>query len=253
MRSTRFVGASLLGTGRLWRGMEILRPWILNGSSASTSSAAASPVSRSASPGKDSPSVTPDGSGPSLRGSFAHYDHATSSWRTSQVCLDGDLETWSATWPRAGTTRSGIAFQRQPLVPLTVETESGLWPTPVAQDDNKSPEAHMAMKARMPGGSRYTITSLTVMVKAVNRRLWPTPNVQGAPGAGSRDRGGRQASLPASLKDREGSGALNPTWVEWLTGFPLGWTDCGDSVTRSSRKSPSISADDCWTDDDLSW
>ena len=137
----------------------------------------------------------------------------------------------------------------------------------------------MAMKARMPGGPRYTITSLNVMVKAVNRRLWPTPNVpngghspkggmsptgmtpdgkkrqvgleqavkwpppnsrdhKGAPGAGSRERGGRQASLPASLKDSEGSGSLNPTWVEWLMGYPLGWTDCGDSATPSSRKSP---------------
>lgn len=24
---------------------------------------------------------------------------------------------------------------------------------------------------------------------------------------------------------------LNPTWVEWLMGFPVGWTDCEDSVT----------------------
>ena len=22
-------------------------------------------------------------------------------------------------------------------------------------------------------------------------------------------------------------GSLNPTWVEWLMGFPLGWTDLG--------------------------
>jgi hypothetical protein len=32
------------------------------------------------------------------------------------------------------------------------------------------------------------------------------------------------------------TGSLNPTWVEWLMGFPFEWTDCGDSVTRSSRK-----------------
>jgi hypothetical protein len=32
-------------------------------------------------------------------------------------------------------------------------------------------------------------------------------------------------------------GALNPTWVEWLMGFPLGWTDLGPSETRSSRRS----------------
>lgn len=26
-------------------------------------------------------------------------------------------------------------------------------------------------------------------------------------------------------------GQLNPTWVEWLMGFPLGWTDLSASET----------------------
>lgn len=50
-----------------------------------------------------------------------------------------------------------------------------MWPTPVSQDDNKTPEAHLAMKARMKGGPRSQITSLQVMVKATDRGLWPTP------------------------------------------------------------------------------
>src|SRR5690606_30346223 len=45
------------------------------------------------------------------------------------------------------------------------------WPTPVANDDNKSPEAHLAMKARM-GGGRKAVTSLQVMAKMAG---WPTP------------------------------------------------------------------------------
>jgi hypothetical protein len=32
-------------------------------------------------------------------------------------------------------------------------------------------------------------------------------------------------------------GSLNPTWVEWLMGFPLGWTDCEHLATPSFRKS----------------
>jgi hypothetical protein len=39
------------------------------------------------------------------------------------------------------------------------------------------------------------------------------------------------------MRKVEGSGQLNPTWVEWLMGFPLGWTDCQDSETPSSHKS----------------
>ena len=34
-----------------------------------------------------------------------------------------------------------------------------------------------------------------------------------------------------------GGGGLNPTWVEWLMGFPLGWTVLNPSETPSSRRS----------------
>jgi DNA (cytosine-5)-methyltransferase 1 len=29
-----------------------------------------------------------------------------------------------------------------------------------------------------------------------------------------------------------GGGSLNPMWVEWLMGFPSGWTDLEDSATQ---------------------
>lgn len=32
------------------------------------------------------------------------------------------------------------------------------------------------------------------------------------------------------------TGPLNPEWVEWLMGFPQGWTDCDASGTRQCRK-----------------
>jgi hypothetical protein len=37
-------------------------------------------------------------------------------------------------------------------------------------------------------------------------------------------------------------GPLNPTWLEWLMGFPAGWTDVEPSATPSSPKSPNTSA-----------
>lgn len=68
-------------------------------------------------------------------------------------------------------------------LPATGDSPSPLrlWPTPCAQEDQKSPEAHMRMKANMPGGPRSTITSLTVMVKhlhsapSASRRSSPMP------------------------------------------------------------------------------
>lgn len=47
-----------------------------------------------------------------------------------------------------------------------------------------------------------------------------------------RDKGDPTPTLPDQI-----GGPLNPPWVEWLMGFPLGWTDCADSATPSSRKS----------------
>lgn len=51
-----------------------------------------------------------------------------------------------------------------------------MFPTPVARDDGKSPEAHLRMKQRMPGGPRSTITSLSVLARAgFQQPMFPTP------------------------------------------------------------------------------
>jgi hypothetical protein len=55
----------------------------------------------------------------------------------------------------------------------TEGNECGLLPTPVANDDNKSVEAHLRMKSNMPGGPRSKITSLAVMARG---GLLPTPS-----------------------------------------------------------------------------
>jgi len=67
----------------------------------------------------------------------------------------------------------------------------------------------------------------TALADAVD--LWPTPNSRdhkGAPGRGCQARGGHQSSLPAEV-----GGSLNPQFVEWLMGFPIGYTDLGHSET----------------------
>ena len=38
------------------------------------------------------------------------------------------------------------------------------------------------------------------------------------------------------LQVGEGFGPLNPTWVEWLMGWPLGWTDLHASATDRFRQ-----------------
>ena len=61
-------------------------------------------------------------------------------------------------------------------------------------------------------------------------RLWPTPSANdnrdrgnlSTPAVQRRKEKGKQIMLSMSVSHN--SGQLNPTWVEWLQGFPLGWT-----------------------------
>ena len=79
-------------------------------------------------------------SGLNTRASFAKYDRNACLWKTSQSCLVEGLETFSDRWPRSGTMRNGIVFQRRPLADFIDEIASGsqLIPTPTACDHKGS-------------------------------------------------------------------------------------------------------------------
>ena len=204
------------------------------------------------------------------------FDRATSSWKTSQQSLLPDSAQSLETWPRAGMTVDGRAYQHRQPVPRTTVIGGGalqsvptprandaekrgrfdptnprnglpayalMWPTPVAHDDGKTPEAHMAMKARMKGGPRHTCTSLTVMVKGIEAGMWPTPTA--AASKGSCPKALTRANGRSRVNDRidhaimaSDGGLLNPTWVEWLMGWPLGHTASAHWATAKSRSKP---------------
>lgn len=176
-------------------------------------------------------------SGQSSDDSFAFLDH-DGSWRKtcqgySQLTLDGSLEAFSEIWPRAGMTRNGTAYLLQPLAPLTNETASGLWATASARDWKDTPG--MATTA----GDRNRLDQLARQVYEAERQRWSSPTARDANTLkkvmrwqGSLDKGNELIQpLPVQV-----GGTLNPTWVEWLMGYPLGWTVCVGWGTRSSRK-----------------
>jgi hypothetical protein len=100
-----------------------------------------------------------------------------------------------------------------------------LWPTPAAKERHALPgDAENFNPATQrfyrPTGHDFGIT-LGMAVK-----MWPTPKAQET-WAGVR---GPNAQGGPGLTERVG-GQLNPTWVEWLMGFPLRWTDLEPSET----------------------
>jgi len=159
--------------------------------------------------------------GEKWRGSFTKYSPDSCSWKTHQCSLLGDLDEFSETWPQWGLMRDGECWEQQTLEQNIRGTGFGLleneWPTPTCHNSNEK-GSPSEFKRDSPG--------LGTVV------LWfPTPQA-----SDNRDRGnmsnpsiqrriklGKQIMLSQSV-DRS-SGQLNPTWVEWLMGWPLEWTD----------------------------
>ena len=181
------------------------------------SSQAVSPVKTSPSPARAQDSTeNARVFGPNTHDSLASFDPATSSWRTSQLSLLGGLDEFSETWPRSGMTRSGTAYRLQPLAPLTGGTASGLWPTPrVSANENRQTKRTPSQIAGTHGRS---LAAEVCEAELTKDGLYTTPC---ADDTGHRKGKYAQGGTPLSA---QAGGKLNPSWVEWLMGFPPGWT-----------------------------
>ena len=67
-------------------------------------------------------------------------------------------------------------------------------------------------------------------------QMWPTPTTRDHKGGylGGRMRNGKvsmdtlDVAVQYTDNQQKNGGQLNPTWVEWLMGYPSGWTDLKD-------------------------
>ena len=194
--------------------------------------------------------------------SLAKYDQDSSLWKTRQCSLFGDLELFSGNWPKWGTMRNGESWERTTPAHLISETESGFWPTPKsspsgpdfaregreksggddlvtrvakwatpsARDWKDSPG--MSQTGTNPDGTlRVRTDQLARQVYAggtSTRQTFPTPRAEDSQCAGGHR--GTDDTLYGTIckpKDQKTNspGQLNPDWVEWLMGWPIGWTD----------------------------
>jgi hypothetical protein len=131
--------------------------------------------------------------GNTWRESSVKFDLISRSWKTHLCLWEEGLPLSSVILPQWGMMRDGVLWERTKPEHLTSGTESGLWPTPRANESTESRETQAAREAR-----------------------------------------GTKASK--NLTAEVGGGQLNPTWVEWLMGWPLGWTDCAASATAKFRQ-----------------
>lgn len=153
-------------------------------------------------------------------GSLARYDPDSCTWRTAQSSLLGGLDEYSGTWPRWGTTVGGELYLLPTPAPPIAGNVSGSWPTPTASLGTKG--GRITPRKGRNGGTLIEAVSL--------RQKWPTPVASmskgSSPAALTRKSGRSRENdrLDHKVMATDG-GQLNPIWVEWLMGWPLGWTD----------------------------
>ena len=168
------------------------------------------------------------------------------SWKTHRCLWDEALPWSSVTLPRWGMTRTGVVYQHPTSERPISATVSGLWPTPTTQDNIQTsgqftektgttlgyaarfwptPSATDGQRSGVMTDS-MTGQSLTQVVNTEARKSFPTPTrwdykgPNGPDGLIRKDGKSRMDQLPNVV-----GGQLNPTWVEWLMGWPQGWTD----------------------------
>lgn len=125
---------------------------------------------------------------------------------------------------------------------LTLAGQARNWPTPNIPNGGRQMSLEGVVRKGMTDKGKRQVDLGSVA------RHWPTPSAQsyginqgGAAGRtgpkresleyASRSLPARQTSKPGAKPTRR----LNPRFVEWLMGWPIGWTDCDSAATGSYR------------------
>lgn len=153
-----------------------------------------------------------------------------------------------------GMMHDGLLFQLQRWAPRISDSESGYSPIPGTHVPTPTATAISNSRTAAKDGSMHGV-SLAHFV-----RMWPTPVAsEGEKGGPGRKHGDGSPTLSRAVhlwttpcvddtshrKEKyaqggtamstQAGGQLNPTWVEWLMGWPIGSTVCESWVTESSH------------------
>lgn len=144
-------------------------------------------------------------------------------------------------WPTASASdHKGVSQpgQRRGQLEEAVKEEEGFWPTPGSADATggriNSPEARERGVRASGHRVQTTLADAADQADERDRKMWETPT------AAPWSHGGGGGELVQQVKQEQGEQiggwsrdgvapddpgrTLNPRWVEWLMGYPAGWT-----------------------------
>ena len=177
--------------------------------------------------------------------------------------LSSQVHLWPT--PRASEAGPDFAKLSRSKTGISLQTAVAMWPTPRAANPGSRPngkggkilseEVAIAEGLRERGQKMWPTPhgmskdgksngpSGNELGNAVNRSMYPTPRTTGLDGGSNSNTFVKEFPLPfdqftpdSQKHDPRVGGSLNPTWVEWLMGWPLGWTDCAVSATDKFRQ-----------------
>jgi hypothetical protein len=225
--------------------------WLGTESAPSTSSAADTPASPSVMPGSSEARKTLATSGRRCAELLAKSDPLGYLLKMLLVTSRWDSTRCLLTWKPMATPGGRLLFRLAPKTLPTSDSDSGSWlATATAKANQLSPsmQKHPGCRAIWPiptardwkDGSAEACKNVPangLLGRVVHQR---EPVMWGTPTAHERTHTPRQTTRPKDAQyilANQVGGSLNPEWVEWLMGYPAGWTDLKPSEMPSSRKS----------------
>lgn len=140
-------------------------------------------------------------------------DRLSYSWKTFQgLPVEGSIAS-RRSLPSEGMTRGGKLFRLRSSERRTSGKGGGFLPTPTASEADRGPSMGI------PGAKQQRHRTLSAFARSGN---WPRIG-------------------PGIIRP----GLLNPNWIEWLMGYPTGWTACAPWVIQWFRSRPKPLSSNC--------
>jgi len=148
---------------------------------------------------------------------LTRYDRNSSSWKTLQQSFLTDSEPFLETWPRRGMTQGGVAYAHPMSERRITGTDGFCWPTPNVPNGGRSC-AHVTEWSESGKTAYHNGKKVQIGLEHAVKH-WTTPC---ADDTGHRTAKYAQGGTALSM---QAGGKLNPNWVGWLMGFPIGWAN----------------------------
>ena len=167
--------------------------------------------------------------GVKLKDAINHVEEKKTFWPTPTVgCVEGGEQSNRVEKTKKGSYilrkkgKSHMTYGAKLSDAVLFQAKQETFPTPIAGDW----KGQVRSKGE-PG-------MLSGVVEKEAKEKFPTPTVQDGENDGAPSQYKRHSiPLNAIVKDSpQTTGQLNPMWVEWLMGYPIGWTDLKDWETQ---------------------